>query len=281
MSTTSTRTLAPAGPGDPLATLAEQHTGPRMPPAPIPLSRVVRVELRKMFDTRSGFWLMTAIALLAVAATAAVIAFAPDEELTYASFATAVGFPMAVILPMVAILAVTSEWSQRTGLTTFTLVPDRGRVIAVKAGLVIAVGVVSMVLAAAIGAVGNLLGTAITGTDTVWDVTASDLSMIVIANVLGMLLGFMLGTLLRSSPAAIVAYFVVSLVVPGATSALAAAQEWYADLGPWIDFNYASSALFEGVPSGEQWAQIATSGTLWLLIPLAIGIRLILRSEVK
>ena len=40
---------------------------------------------------------------------------------------------MVIILPLIAILAVTSEWSQRTGLTTFTLVPHRGRIIAAKA----------------------------------------------------------------------------------------------------------------------------------------------------
>ncbi|NPC95637.1 ABC transporter permease [Nocardioides sp. zg-DK7169] len=261
--------------------MAEQHTGPRTPPAPIPLSRVVRVELRKMFDTRSGFWLMTGIAILALAATAAVIAFAPDADLTYESFATAIGVPMAVILPVVAILAVTSEWSQRTGLTTFTLVPARGRVLAVKAGLAVLIGVVSMFLAAAIGAVGNIVGSNIAGVDTVWNIAASNLATIVLANVLGLLVGFMLGTLLRSSAAAIVGYFVYSFVLPSATSALAAAQDWYRDLGPWIDFNYAMAPLFDGVPTGEQWAQLATSGTIWLLVPLAVGLRLILRAEVK
>ena len=36
---------------------------------PIPMSRVIGVELRKMFDTRSGFWLMASIGILAVLAT--------------------------------------------------------------------------------------------------------------------------------------------------------------------------------------------------------------------
>jgi len=43
---------------------------------PIPMGRVIGVELRKMFDTRSGFWLMASIGILAVLATAATIAFA-------------------------------------------------------------------------------------------------------------------------------------------------------------------------------------------------------------
>ena len=31
---------------------------------------------------------------------------------------------MTVILPMIALLSITSEWSQRSGLTTFTYVPQ-------------------------------------------------------------------------------------------------------------------------------------------------------------
>ena len=87
---------------------------------PVPWSRLTAVELRKMFDTRSGFWLLASIAISAVLASGAVVLFAPDDQISYGVFATAFGFPMAVILPMIAILSVTSEWSQRSGLTTFT-----------------------------------------------------------------------------------------------------------------------------------------------------------------
>src|SRR3954462_7324764 len=89
----------------------------RPAPARIPMSRLVSVELRKSFDTRSGFWLMASIGILAVIATVATIVFAPESELDYESFAAAIGFPMAVVLPIIGALLVTSEWSQRTGLT--------------------------------------------------------------------------------------------------------------------------------------------------------------------
>jgi hypothetical protein len=89
----------------------------------ISLVDVTSVELRKMFDTRAGFWLTASIGITALLATTATILFAPDDELKYSTFATAIGFPMAVILPMIAILSVTSEWSQRSGLTTFTWCP--------------------------------------------------------------------------------------------------------------------------------------------------------------
>src|SRR5205085_10547924 len=115
--------------------------------------RIVGVELSKMFNTRSGFWLMASIAIAAVLATGATLLFAPDDELTQEAFSGAIGFPMAVILPMVAILSVTSEWSQRSGLTTFTLVPHRGRVIGAKLLATLAIAGSSMILAFAVGAV--------------------------------------------------------------------------------------------------------------------------------
>ncbi len=247
----------------------------------VPLTRVVGVELRKMFDTRSGFWLMASIVIVSLMATGAVIAFAPDSELTFATFATAIGFPMAVILPIIAILSVTSEWSQRSGLSTFTMVPRRGLVVWAKAASAVVVGVISMLVAFAVGAVGNVVGTAITGTDRVWDVSASDLLYIVIGNVLGMLIGFMLGVLIRNSAGAIVSYFVYSLVFPTIFGLLAELQTWFRDLQPWVDFNYAQGALFNGDMTGEQWANIGVSGTIWLLVPLAVGLALLLRSEVK
>ena len=55
---------------------------------PIPTTRLVKVELRKMFNTRSGFWMLVSIGVLSVIATGAVIIFAPDSAVTYESFAT-------------------------------------------------------------------------------------------------------------------------------------------------------------------------------------------------
>jgi ABC-2 type transport system permease protein len=248
---------------------------------PIPTSRLVLIELRKMFDTRSGFWLMASIGISAVVATGAVILFAPDKEISYATFAAAFGFPMAIILPVIAILAVTSEWSQRSGLSTFTLVPRRGRVIAAKAVAAVSVGALSIPLALAIGAVGNLVGSALAGTEVVWDISFVNALTIVLANVLGLLVGFTLGVLLRSSAAAIVTYFVYSLVLPTLAGLLAASQAWFRDLQPWVDFNFSQSRLFEDGLPAEQWGQLAVSGTLWLLLPLAVGLVLTLRSEVK
>lgn len=247
----------------------------------VPLGRLIKVELRKMFDTRSGFWLMMSILIIGLVATILVILIAPDESLTYGSFGTAIGVPFAILLPVIAILSVTSEWSQRTGLITFTLVPHRGQVILAKVIAAVTIGVASMIFSFVIGALGNLAGAAINGIDAQWEVNLTDMLYIVLANILGMLIGFMLGVLIRNSAGAIVAYFVYSFVVPTIFGVLAATQDWFDKIQAWVDFGFAQTPLFEGDMSGEQWAQLGVSSLPWLVIPLAVGTWAVLRSEVK
>jgi ABC-2 type transport system permease protein len=247
---------------------------------PVPLSRVTRVELRKMFDTRSGFWLMASIVIAGALTTVLTVLLAPEEDLTYYTFAKAVGFPMTVILPIIAVLAITGEWSQRSGLMTFTLVPHRDRVIGAKVLASLAVGVAAMLFALAIGAVGALVGTAVAGTDIVWDVSVAQGAEIVLGSLLCLLTGTMLGLLFRSSPVALVAYFVSALLVPSLFEILASGQQWFADLRPWVDLNQAESWLFDGTITGEQWAHLAVAASIWLVLPGLVGLRMVTRSEV-
>jgi ABC-2 type transport system permease protein len=249
---------------------------------PIPTTRLVKAELRKMFNTRSGFWMLISIGVLSVIATGAVVIFAPHSAVTYESFATAIGFPMSVILPMIAILAVTSEWSQRSGLTTFTLVPSRGHVIGAKAIATVLVGLGSMAVAFAVGAVGNVAGSALAGVDTVWDISLSMAPQMVLGDLVGMAIGFTLGVVLRNSAAAIVGYFVVSFVMPGVLVLLAQVRSWFEDLQPWIDWNKTQVVLFDGATNtGKEWAMLGSTTMIWIVIPLVVGLLSLRRSEVK
>ena len=248
---------------------------------PIPLTRIVSTELRKMLDTRSGFWLISSIGIVAALTTGAVILWADRAELTYGTFTAAISVPMTLILPVVAILSVTGEWSQRTGLTTFTLVPHRGRAITAKAIASVGIAVVSVPIAFGIGAVGNVVGAAVAGVPAVWDLTLTDLLLMVLANVLGVLIGFTMGVLIRSSAAALAAYFVYELLLPTLSFFLASAQDWYRHLQPWVDFDFASGPLMTGALTSQQWAQLAVTGLAWLVVPLAIGVARVVRAEVK
>jgi ABC-2 type transport system permease protein len=89
----------------------EQHTHLDQ----VSLSRVTSVELRKVFDTRSGSWLMASIVVAVLLSTVATILFAPDADLTYFAFAKAIGLPMTVILPMIAILSIAGSGANAPG----------------------------------------------------------------------------------------------------------------------------------------------------------------------
>ena len=250
-------------------------------PAPIPFARLLDIEWRKMFDTRSGFWLLAGVVILSLIASGATIIFGHRDTLTYGSFAKAVGIPTTVILPVLGALSVSSEWGQRTALTTFTLVPSRARVIVAKLAVIVGVGVASVAVAFAAGALGNLLNSALTGHSPTWDIPFHVVLQILLADEIGMLMAFMLGAVFRSSPAAVVGYFVYELVLPGVSGALASAQHWWMTNGPWFDLRSASLPLYDRGMTGHEWAQLGVSAVFWLIIPLAIGLRALMRSEVK
>ena len=118
----STTTLAPPIRVD----TAGVHTRPG-------LGRLVAVELRKMVDTRAGFWMQVATVALTVVAVIVRSVAGDAADHTFASVLDARRVqPAAVLLPVVGILLVTSEWSQRTGMITFALVPVRSRVVGAK-----------------------------------------------------------------------------------------------------------------------------------------------------
>jgi len=155
-------------------------------------------------------------------------------------------------------------------------------VMAAKLLNVLAIGAAAIVVAAVVGAIGNIVVSAIVDKDAVWNISVAELSRIVLANEIGMVMGFVLGILVRSSPGAIVAYFVYALVMPGISSALASTQDWWSDNAPWFDLNFASSRLFEdGGLTGEMWAQLGTAALIWMIVPGLIGLRLMMRSEIK
>ena len=250
-------------------------------PRRIPLARVVGVELRKSFDTRSGFWLLASIGLAALLTTGAVIAWAPESEFTYSQFTLAIGVPMSVILPIITALSVTAEWSQRSGLATFTLVPHRGRVLLAKAVAAVLVAAAATLVAFTVGALGNLTGTAVAGIPTVWDRNLADLGYVTLGNTMLMLVGFTLGALIRNSPGAVVAYMIYAFVIPGLLAFLAFNQAWFRDARPWLDPKYSQDLLLHGDLTGEQWTQLAVTTAAWLVLPLIAAVVNVLRSEVK
>jgi hypothetical protein len=71
-----------------------------------------------------------------------------------------------------------------------------------------------------VGALGNLLGVAIRGTTLVWDVSVTQCLYYVLGMVLSLLIGFMLDILIRSSNGAILAYFILTFLLPTCSACL-------------------------------------------------------------
>ncbi len=249
----------------------------------VPMSRLAKVELRKALDTRAGRWFAVSILALVLVVEVIYAFAAPDDSKDYGNFLSVAGGVLGYFMPILIIMLVTSEASQRNGLVTFTLEPRRSRVVVAKFLAAFALAVAVMVLAALIAVIGTVFGS-VSGASPGWTVDGNLLfNGFVLANAIGVLIGFAIATLIMNTPAAIVGYFVYSLILPIAVGILSSLSSGFEKVAPWIEFNVAQSPLFTGdyTPTGEQWAQIATSGTIWLVIPLILGIARLMRVEFK
>ena len=177
---------------------------------------------------------------------------------------------------MLGILLITSEWGQRTTLTTFTLVPSRARVVAAKVAAALVLGLVAVVVAIALAALATLAG----GQDDGFSaLSADDFAKFGLLQVSGILQGLAFGLILLNSAAAIVTYF----VLPIGFSIIASIWSALSDVAPWVDLGTAQAPLFDGTQNltGEQWAQVATASLIWIVLPFLAGLVRVMRAEVK
>jgi ABC-type transport system involved in multi-copper enzyme maturation permease subunit len=203
-----------------------------------------------------------------------------DAAMAFGDFVSAAAFLTSFLLPVLGIMVMTTEWSQRTAMVTFALEPRRPHVIAAKAMVGVLLTLVTVVVAVVIGAVCNGLYGAIEG-HVDWTFGWGDLSAFVLTQVLAMLGGFALAALLLNTPAAIVVFFVYKWVLPGLFELGAALMGWFDSLRPWLDFQSAQATIWDWSGSGQEWAQLVVSAIVWLGLPLGLGIWRVLRAEVK
>ncbi len=237
------------------------------------LGRLVTVELRKASDTRSGRWLL-GLAVLTTVTVAIMRGFiGPAGDRTLTDIVELAHIPFSIFLPIIGILLITGEWTQRTALTTFALVPDRRRVVLSK--LLAALALSATGLAAALLSAVVVAGVA--GVDGTWNLGVDDLGQVTLAVLMGMVWGVAFGLVLRTPAAAIVAYFTLPTVF-GVLGELISGLE---STWKWLDPNRSLTTLAEMRLSGDGWWHLLTSSSLWILLPLVAGTALLLRREVK
>jgi ABC-type transport system involved in multi-copper enzyme maturation permease subunit len=249
----------------------------------VPFTRLVSVELRKLADTRAGRWLLISIAALTllVLVIQMWVVVAQDQHVTFLDFLQGMNTPMGILLPVLGVLSVTSEWSQRTAMVTFTLEPSRVRVVWAKLVSLVIISVVALMIGLVLAVFANVLYGALSGDTVVWGSVVKYTLFYLLLYFFGMSTGFAFGALFLNSPAGIVVYFVYSFVLPGLFALGAALMDWFASLQPWIDFNTDQNDLIDATIHGKGWAHLVVSGLIWLVLPLVIGIWRIRRAEVK
>jgi len=235
------------------------------------LRRLTRVELRKMTDTRAGFWLLLVLALLAGVIVTVTSIWGETKDQNLAELFRGALWVVSLILPVLGILAVTSEWSQRTALTTFSLVPGRQRVIVAKIAAAAGLALVAVAVCLLTAAIGNLV---IGGS---WSLELSELGNGTLFEVLGVLGGIAFGLAFLSSPLAIVLYFALPIVWAILGESIHALDK----PAQWLDTSRTMEPLVENTMSGGDWARLATSVALWVGVPLVIGLLRLRRSELK
>jgi ABC-type transport system involved in multi-copper enzyme maturation permease subunit len=261
------------------ATTVPSTVGPRPATAPSApsLAQLVRVELRKSYDTRAGSWLLLVITLATALVVGLQLFFDDGVDGSFGYFFGFSQLPVGLLLPVLGILLVTSEWSQRTAMTTFALVPARSRVLTAK----VLAGVVLGVLGVAAAGVASVLATAfvpvVTGLESSWELSGAQLGQVLLVQVLTVLVGVGFGMLLLSSPLAIVLYFVLPTVFTLLVNTVSA-LDWVRD---WLDLSTTTIPMYEGQLAGQGWAQVGTSVALWLLLPLVLGWWRITRTEIS
>ncbi len=149
-----------------------------------------------------------------------------DEPMNFGDFVGAAAFVTSIVLPVLGIMVVTSEWSQRTAMVTFALEPRRPLIIAAKALTGVILTLVTAALSIAIGLICNLLYIALQG-DGSWEFGTKYLFGFLITQTLAMLGGFALATLFLNTPAAIVVFFVYKWVLPGLFALGSALIGWF------------------------------------------------------
>lgn len=247
----------------------------RTVPAPS-LGRLTLVELRKMSDTRAGRWLLASVVLIVLGLVTVRVFSGPDDSRNVENFLAFATGGVSILLPVLGILAVTSEWGQRTALTTFALVPRRSRVIAAKLLAAVVITVLSTAATVLVALLGNLVAELLNRGGG-WELGVDTVLYAFLFQLLNMLLGVAFGALLLASGLAIVLYF----VIPTVWSVLGATVAFLKDAAGWLDLSTTTEPLVTSSMTGDDWPRLAVSTAVWVVVPLVLGVTRVLRQEVK
>jgi hypothetical protein len=236
--------------------------------------KLVTVELRKSVNTRSGRVLIAAILLIGLAAITWQMTHLDGGPAAFANLLAAASAGTMLILPVIGVMAMTSEWTQRTALTTFTLSPRRVRVqlakfvSAVVLSAVVMTGVILLALAA------TALGGAVTDQTSSYADFGGQVAGAYIAVALNVVMGAAFGAVIAQTAVAILVFFIAPTAWSLAGPAL------FKDNANYLDVFGALGRIAERDLHGMV-PETLTAVAVWIVLPTIVGLWASSRREVK
>ncbi|MFI5732376.1 ABC transporter permease [Kribbella sp. NPDC051587] len=260
----------------PAAAAKHKAAGTTLPPARgQSFLKLVTIELRKSLDTRSGRVLVAAILLIALAAmTWQITHLSDDGGASFAGFLGAGSAGTMLILPVIGVMAMTSEWTQRTALTTFTLSPRRVRVQLAKFVSAIALSAVVMTAVVALAFGFTALAGAVTSHSTSYADLGGQLAGSYLTMALNVVMGAAFGAVIAQTAVAILVFF----IAPTAWSL--AGHALFKDNANYLDVFSAFGRIAERDLHGMVPETLTAIG-VWVVLPTIVGLWLSSRREVK
>ncbi|ADB29748.1 hypothetical protein Kfla_0627 [Kribbella flavida DSM 17836] len=236
--------------------------------------QLVTIELRKSVNTRSGQVLILGILALAIAALTWQLTHLPSGPAAFDDFLAAASTGVQLLLPVIGVMAMTSEWTQRTALTTFTLSPRRTRVQLAKfaAAIVLSVVVLTATTALAFGA--TALGGAVGGDGATYAGLGGSLAGAYLTNALNVVMGAAFGAVIAQTAVAILVF----LIAP--TAWMLAGPALFKDNADWLDVFGAFGRIAERDLNGMVPETLTALG-IWIVLPTIVGLWASSRREVK
>lgn len=254
-------------------------------PKPAAFGRVVAVEFRKFFHTtslRCIVWvclgLMVVVAVGLGLGYTTVFHDAETGQSVYAPWlavATVIRLMVQLIFPALIMLPVTSEWTTRSVMTTFTLVPRRGMVVGAKAVVATAVTLIGY---------GLIAGTALL---TTWIARlANDISLDGMwadwgevgceftVWILTMASAFAIALLVHNGALGIA----IVIGAPMLLQILSQLGESILKITEWVNLQTSAALAFQGEDADEIW-KLIVAATFWVVLPLVFGTLRTLRRE--
>ena len=261
----------------------------RSPAGLVPLfTGILRSEARKLGTVRSTLWALFAVVAFNVITAALLGALLPGhlsahQKATIDSVRVSLGglHLSQIAVGLLGVLAVTGEYSSGMIRATLAAVPQRRLLLTAKALVLAAAAAVTGIVAClaayllfqAFLPAGDAMRTTLAGPGALRAVTGAGLYLTVLA-----LLGFGLGTILRSSAGAVAVLFGV-LFVPTLLTALLPSS-WQDTLGPYLPMN-AGDAIYTVRPEAHMLQPWTGFGVfcLYAAVALAAGFALIGRRD--